>query len=266
MNTQYMNRILLVLVLVMSIGVRGYGQTTTTFNLRSAANIKAAPGEPKRFYHSGSTTIENQATHEQEQIIYIAEGENKTLHIPTTKVQAYQRWFRYEKEDVLPAGFTANTAARTLSPSHRGIVKTNGMGNRPTVSHATCRMKFACDLSTSAMGDNGQEPLLAYRMIYDIRDANEMAAKLNKSSMEEPLEYYEMMAPINRQLLIGPKYPFYSGRVYGGSVDYDIRFESNYYISINNNISTSLKRVTYKESSSSYDEFTWFSPEERCCT
>ena len=112
------------------------------------------------------------------------------------------------------------------------------------------------------MGDNGQEPLLAYRMIYDIRDANEMAAKLNKSSMEEPLEYYEMMAPINRQLLIGPKYPFYSGRVYGGSVDYDIRFESNYYISINNNISTSLKRVTYKESSSSYDEFTWFSPEE----
>ena len=250
---QYIIRIIVLLIL--TIGISNINAQTIFVPL-SEDKISAAPGEPKRIkYGDGSVTL--QATHEQKQVIYVKNGEKKTLHIPTTKVQAYQRWFRYDSIKSLPTGFTINTSANTLSPTYHGVVKTNGINYRPQVSYATKGMTFACDLSTKTMS-GGKEDTLSYRMIYEIRDASEIATKLDSSSMTSPLEYYEMTAPTGRQLLIGPRFNYLNGTSAGSDANnYTIKYESNYYIKVDDVINA----VSYGASSTSKSVFRWYCEE-----
>ena len=166
-----MNRILLVLVLVMSIGVRGYGQTSTL--IKKDAPHPAA-GEPVRMTSDGGTSL--QATHELRQTIYInptaSDNDTKLLLPQTDKVCTYRRWFRYDKDTILKSdgttfGFTIPNGTQLKTSSNGesidGIYTTKS-GATPTVPRKLTGTTVACDAAKKS-SSNMHEPTLAYRII-----------------------------------------------------------------------------------------------------
>ena len=84
-----LNKFLLVFALLTMVGGVSYGQTS--FTLRPKTQI-LSKYEKDKWVTNDDETITLQGTHEQRNIIYIGAGSTKTLEIPTTKIQAYQRW------------------------------------------------------------------------------------------------------------------------------------------------------------------------------
>ena len=214
----YTTRFLLTLMLTMSFGISGFAQRT--LQLQTADKIIAAPGQPKYVtYGDGNGVL--QATHVLRQTVYVNTTGTRTLRTQTDKVSAYQRWFNYGVEAPMPNGVSTGGIAL----SGNGGYYHTGNSSR-TVSNATAGSSIACDISS--IGPNVDtdniliEPILAYRMIFDIRKAEEIAVQLENTSLLNPLEYYELTAPVGQKILIGPKYPY--------STTSNNNFESNYYI------------------------------------
>ena len=214
----YTTRFLLTLMLTMSFGISGFAQRT--LQLQTADKIIAAPGEPKYVtYGDGNGVL--QATHVLRQTVYVNTTGTRTLRTQTDKVSAYQRWFNYGVEAPMPNGVSTGGIAL----SGNGGYYHTGNSSR-TVSNATAGSSIACDISSIGPNVNTDniliEPILAYRMIFDIRKAEEIAVQLENTSLLNPLEYYELTAPVGQKILIGPKYPY--------STTSNNNFESNYYI------------------------------------
>ncbi len=246
-SNKYTKTLLLTLMLVMGVSVCGFGQMTLV--LQNPDDIKAAPGEPKQVpYGDGNGKL--QATHVLRQTIYVDPGNTKATKTLRKQAQghvnAYQRWFRYDIEEVLPAtGFTANG---DLLANAGG--KYQNSSSNATVTSEHIGKSFACDASRNASTTYSsgkvnyrKEPILSYRMIYDIRSAAEIADTVMGSSTLKPVEYYDMVAPTGMQLLIGPKYPFNDA-------------ESNYYTSTTDNEGN--KTYTYTSlGTSGQSKFYW---------
>ena len=213
--TQHIKRSFLTLMLIAGISVFGFGQT---FQLQSEANIKAAPGQPKYVTNeNGTATL--QATHELRRTVYVQPTGNTTrsLRTQTYQIKAYQRWFRYDDYADLPTGIKFSNG--TLFSDVRDGRYYDNTDNAPTVNSGVIDMSIACDISRNSR-NGGLEPVLSYRLIYDIRSAKEIADKLMATDLGNPLEYYEMIAPTDAQLLINPKYPYFDKG----------NFQSNYYV------------------------------------
>ena len=77
-------------------------------------------------------------------------------------------------------------------------------------------IRIACDVSNYDNYEFGlnndfvaeiTEPTLSYRVIYEIRHASKIASAVNEcNSSEKFFETYEIIAPANQKILIGPKY------------------------------------------------------------
>ena len=235
----------MVVALLAMVGGVSYGQT---FNYIDESNILNAPGEPKWFYYGEEGNLgKAQATHELKQTIYIANGQSKILDLQTSKIQNYQRWYRYDKKETLPPGFgtSSNTTSNSVidgSYTDKTLGYNASGGTRGYVNYNSINSTIAVDVSTTARQANNTEPKLSYRIVYDIKDAAEIADKLMHSDTENPLEFYDLIAPIGVNLLIGPKYKFTGNN-------------SNYYTSsVTNNVTT----YTATKLGTSYDNLNKF--------
>ena len=226
-TTQHTKRFLATLAALLCIAGFVAAQTFTQVNEDKIPNAR---GEAKWFtYGEGSKTGKVQATHELKEIVYFNPGEEKTLHIQTRMVQYYQRWFRYDKREALPSGFNFGVKYTDLGVDGWYYGNTD---TRPKIYGGTIGSTIAVDLSRSeSSGSNDNdviEPVLSYRMVYEIRHASEMADALTPTSKDNPLESYDMIAPTGKQLLIGPKHIYTFG--------HNTYFALNYYINSNDGI------------------------------
>ena len=161
---------------------------------------------------------EMQFAHEDRNVIYCKAG-TITLYRNGEAFFTYARWYNY-KTDGEMLGLTCSDAKHNTS--NGGLIwypdswqknKANAKFNyngRDTVY-------IACDQSSykdgvvrgTKEGDTViYEPTIEQRMIFEIRPASEMAEKIGINAKTKWLEEYDIMAPTNQTIHIGPKYAF----------------------------------------------------------
>ncbi|MBP5477395.1 MAG: hypothetical protein J6Y00_06910 [Paludibacteraceae bacterium] len=210
-----------------------------------------------------------QAVHTDVQILYAKPGEVVRLHRPDRcSLNGYVRWYCYDtdraaerieaahqlyKNDNGTVDYTGNVDTYTLQNEY-GWFK-NKIGSRYgaldkhfyeldyTMHEGGSVYRIACDQSiysdytpaTWASDVALTEPTLSKRLIYEMHPAAEMADRMEayKNADENTyLEVHEMIAPVGRQLYIGPDYRFYTKAIYNVNT-YIYESRSNYYYNSN---------------------------------
>lgn len=178
---------------------------------------------------SGRALLENgmQSVHTNRQVIYMKPGETKTLVQPTS-FSGYNRWYRYTTDDAVPQGLSHANA--TYTSAAYGNYRLNGAPGTTsyTMPASGENILIACDIANYAdyiapSSSNGQvltEPTLSYRVIYDIRNASEIAARMDTCTNQTGsfMEEYTLIAPhgddyigstrLSDMIRIGPEYKY----------------------------------------------------------
>lgn len=191
------------------------------------------PGEYK-FYHQKGAAGTNydarymQGVHTVNYTVYLRKNEKFTFVLPEGAFQGYWRWYNYDT-DLAVANLTVPNNTRATTP--HGI-----FGTQTPVGQcgANFRMpdkavhRIACDVSSyidySFANQNKEitEPTLSYRVIYEIRPADEMVDKLNACTGSTYLENYKLTAGTCAPIYLGAQYEFQNGGVH-----------NNYYVKTN---------------------------------
>ena len=182
------------------------------------------------FSHSlgqGNTSLDArgmQPVHELTYVYYMKTNETRTLTMPlasaNNRLKGYSRWYDYELDSMssVVAGMTYTKPANSTTTIHYtnyGVINYqvtlgDGVEIQPAASikfNGTA-IKIACDVSNYGdfqivkRGSNLSsvvEPTLSYRVIFDIRPASEIAAKINTST---PYENYDFIAPAGSNILL----------------------------------------------------------------
>ena len=155
-----------------------------------------------------------QMVHESEDVIYALQGETKSLNLQVVPSSAnyvcgFYRWFNYETDATVFEGLN-QTATYNLTANGKGVyVLRDTRPGTTTYTMGDESIKIACDISQYAdykiTAATLIEPTLSYRMVYDIRPAQEIATALDKCK-STPLEMYNILAPAGATISIGPKY------------------------------------------------------------
>lgn len=173
-------------------------------------------------FQTGWDRFGMQRTHENIQLVYLKRGESKTLRVPVesaSRMEGYYRWYDY-KTDFVSEGLEKRT---NLVMTANGYIWYNGC-SYPSSSPVAIGYTFnnmgipdtvACDVSQfENFSDNlssqktFREPTLSYRMVYIIKDAQEMAQQLNQYRNTGYLETYQITAPAGKEVKITPAYNF----------------------------------------------------------
>lgn len=197
--------------------------------------------------------------------------ENSYLYQYTANkyLDGYYRWFNYENENDIK---TINERLKHIRAkatwgmqlgeteefkyfkTNKGDVLLKGFGpGKTTFKMGKDPVKIACDVSNYSDYKfsfiNGvitcTEPTLSYRIIYDIRPASEMVAKLDaikgdkKVDDKTPFESYNIVAPAGENIKIGPKYRWWRPSSNAPS-------PSNYFYTLNNKIQQILTSRWFK--------------------
>lgn len=187
--------------------------------------------------HSGAAMLENgmQRVHEYSQVVYIKPGETRQLRAHTSRsFYHYMRWYDYDTDKAVALvpgeGFDCDLWTDN-DKCFGGVVKVtiddpgeNNWNLFPSYTapgSAFGGRKIAVDQSLYTdfrISRNGSsithviEPTLSLRIIYDIRNASDMAAKMDGCANDGSfLEVHDIIAPTGRNLLIGPEYEFNGG-------------------------------------------------------
>lgn len=198
-----------------------------------------------------------QGTHTVHRVIYVAPGGNKRMEIPVNynegeRIAAYYRWYNFGTDSAVIAArgegrlYHANGNTSTTEINTHGYTVNDAFGrikynNTATVNPYTARYEapsdanfkgitVACDVSnnTDYSVENGiiTEPTLSYRLLYEIRNANEMASELSACTGDKFLEEFHIVAPYTAgtdAIRFGPQYR-YKNPGTGGCTNYH-----NYY-------------------------------------
>lgn len=182
------------------------------------------------FTHSpgqGNTSLDArgmQPVHELTYVYYMKTNETRTLKMPlasaNNRLKGYSRWYDYEADSMssVVAGMTyrkPTNSTTTIHYTNYGVInyqKTLGGGVQiqpeASITFNGTAIKIACDVSNygdfqiTPSGSNLSsvvEPTLSYRVIFDIRPASEIAAKINSST---PYENYNFIAPASSNILL----------------------------------------------------------------
>lgn len=182
------------------------------------------------FSHSpgqGNTSLDArgmQPVHELTYVYYMKTGETRTLTMPLAaadkRLKGYSRWYDYEADSMssVVAGMTYTKPANSTTTIHYtnyGVINyqvTPGEGVQiqpeASITFNGTAIKIACDVSNygdfqiskrNSKLSSVVEPTLSYRVIFDIRPASEIAAKINIST---PYENYNFIAPAGSQILL----------------------------------------------------------------
>lgn len=182
------------------------------------------------FTHSpgqGNTSLDArgmQPVHELTYVYYMKTNETRTLTMPlasaNNRLKGYSRWYDYEADSmssvVARMTYTKPTgSSTTIHYTNYGVINYqvtlgDGVQIQPeaSITFNGTAIKIACDVSNygdfqiSKSGSNLSsvvEPTLSYRVIFDIRPASEIAAKINTST---PYESYNFIAPAGSNILL----------------------------------------------------------------
>lgn len=182
------------------------------------------------FSHSpgqGNTSLDArgmQPVHELTYVYYMKTNETRTLTMPlasaNNRLKGYSRWYDYELDSMssVVAGMTYTKPANSTTTIHYtnyGVInyqETPGgevqIQPEASIKFNGTAIKIACDVSNYGdfqivkRGSNLSsvvEPTLSYRVIFDIRPASEIAAKINTST---PYENYDFIAPAGSNILL----------------------------------------------------------------
>lgn len=181
------------------------------------------------FTHSpgqGNTSLDArgmQPVHELTYVYYMKTNETRTLTMPlasaNNRLKGYSRWYDYEADSMssVVAGmtYTKPSSSTTIHYTNYGVINYqvtlgDGVQIQPeaSIKFNGTAIKIACDVSNYGdfqivkRGSNLSsvvEPTLSYRVIFDIRPASEIAAKINTST---PYENYDFIAPAGSNILL----------------------------------------------------------------
>lgn len=194
-----------------------------------------------------------QATHTDIQVIYANPGDIVRLHRPDRcALTGYLRWYCFDTDRAAERIERANLLLNNNAPSSYTLTNEYGwfknkIGSRQgeltkhfyelnytmhagdSVYRIAADQSVYKDYSPSSWDKNKElrEPTLSKRLIYELHPASEMADKMTLCTGETFLEVHEMIAPVGRQLFIGPDYRFYTDTINVESYIYASR--SNYY-------------------------------------
>ncbi|MGN0239004.1 MAG: hypothetical protein ACI4AW_03180 [Paludibacteraceae bacterium] len=154
-----------------------------------------------------------QAAHEDWNVIYCDSG-TIALHRNGRAFFTYARWYNYVTDGVMTG----------LKCSQANYSTSNGLIWSATIQldydkadatyyyNGTDTVYIACDQSSYLDGGlNGtvfKEPTIEQRMIFEIRPASKMADSVNACTDTKWLETYDIIAPTNQTIHLGPKYAF----------------------------------------------------------
>ena len=153
-----------------------------------------------------------QAAHEDRNVIYCNAG-NITLHRNGQAFFTYARWYNYKTDGAMEDLTCTNANYNTSN----GLIwyVTSAQDNKADATfyyNGKDIVYIACDQSSYkdgvVSGTYVFEPTIEQRMIFEIRPASEMAKKVNASTDNNWLETYDIMAPTDQTIHIGPKYAF----------------------------------------------------------
>lgn len=206
-----------------------------------------------------------QAIHTETHVLYANPGDTLRLHrTDRNGLTGYVRWYCYDTDrradrtakaftiSVKNATFTAKTDSYKLENDY-GWFKDNYaasdkksrvtdddknfyeinyfMHSGDSIYRIACDQSDYTNYSPAAKNWSNNsaltEPTLSKRVIYEMHPATEIAARVASCTGDTYLETHEMIAPVNRQLYIGPDHCFYGG--INAIKQYAYLARSNYY-------------------------------------
>ena len=224
-----MNRCrLLAMLLMLALALPMIGQTTYTY--------KKSKGKSLRDLQTNSPyNYQKQAAHEDRVVIYRQPSSDPfTLWRNAEAFFSYARWYDYTNDKSIPNtklrlisnGGTNATLSGTDQTDNRGVIwysnfnvlqqnQANAEYEYNPASNDNQVVYIACDQSSytdwDIAGNTFTEPTISQRMVFEIRPASEMADRIEDVYTNDKwLEEYDIMAPTDQTIFIGPKYAFKS--------------------------------------------------------
>lgn len=159
-----------------------------------------------------------QAAHEDWNVIYCNPG-TITLHRNGRAFFTYARWYDYATDGAMTdlTCYDANysTSNGLIWSSTTSTTLLYDKADAEFVYNGTDTVYIACDQSSYLDGGlNGtvfKEPTIEQRMIFEIRPASKMADSVNLCTDKKWLETYDIIAPTEQTIHLGPKYAFKEG-------------------------------------------------------
>ena len=240
-----------------------------TFTLKHVVGRAEATAETP----AGTLKEGQQVVHTDSIVVYANPGAEIRLSRPDWKAfPTYLRWYNYATDSAAtnivhapgPASRPQDTIA--VSDKHaRGWVVTPSYyredGFEVIYTMQTGVYRIALDQSaytyaytnpkityksTPALNDTTCiEPILSKRLIYVMRPASEMAARMDTCTGDKWLETHEMMAPTDRQLYIGPDYVI-TNYHYNASSPVQMNVDANWQWSVDGGAPTQPTFTTFQ--------------------
>lgn len=227
-----MNRCrLLAMLLMLALALPMIGQTTPT-----TYTYKKSKGKSLRDLQTNSPyNYQKQAAHEDRVVIYRKPSQTSfTLWRNAEAFFSYARWYDYTNDKSIPNtklwlisnDGTNATLSGTDQTDNRGVIwysnsdklrqnQANAEYIYNPASNDNQVVYIACDQSSytdwNIAGNTFTEPTISQRMVFEIRPASEMADRIEDVYTQNKwLEEYDIMAPTDQTIFIGPKYAFKS--------------------------------------------------------
>lgn len=211
-----MNRCrLLAMLLMLALALPMIGQTTQPTYI-----YKKSRGKSLRDLQTNSLGgYQKQAAHEDRVVIYRKPSQTAfTLWRNAEAFFTYARWYDYTNDrSIIPTITLLQSEGGTCQTDNHGVIwYGNGQSNQANATYVynTNQVVYiACDQSSytdgGIDGNTFTEPTISQRMVFEIRPASEMADRIEDVyNQNKWLEEYDIMAPTNQTIFIGPKYAF----------------------------------------------------------
>lgn len=176
-------------------------------------------------YRSEPGDNNQQAVHEDLNVIYANSGASLYLYRLSTAWKSYARWYDYTT-DAKMDGLTVSNFTYDGNYGYFSCSSSRGVGNfTASYAYPGGHKLVGCDQSafydyTPRNNSNNNvdftEPTLSQRQIFDVRPAAWMADTVDRFAVgsDNWLETYKMTAPVGRRIYIGPKYGYTTGANY----------------------------------------------------
>ena len=230
------------------------GNTKTITKEIEFVQVPQIPVSNLNFAHKNGNI---QQVHTDTRIIYALPNEKRHLALPLEGNPNYKkgfyRWYNYETDGTVKALLFGNNKWEKFA-NDKGAFLYYGDDLNNNTPDGTYYMftgnpiKVAVDISQytnySINNNTFTEPTISNRVIYDIRNASEIANKLDNTTHQLPLEHYTIYAPAGKTIYIGPAYKWI-----GDDCNYFINVGATYPVSIDGNAVWTKNKAEFTPSS-----------------
>ena len=191
-----------------------------------------------------------QAVHTETKIIYANPNDTLRMYHPDKATfRSYLRWYNYSTDRAIlpmsrlepaknPNGSYNNDYAKNEYGWFKKLLPQNAKDKDyyEIMYHMHAGDSVVCvaadqsvynDYTWASDTSSITEPTLSKRIIYEMHPATEIATLVDACTGSNYLETHEMIAPVGRQLYIGPDYRFVKMKI--DNVNYKVYSHSNYY-------------------------------------